>query len=144
MNRWSECKLDLEIRPARDGRRFLVFTQSVLGFSGALCEIDVEEDAGRWLSSFSRQPDFLSRGIFRLTHGLKEFEPLFAVVGKFNRQDAVCFYQCRDRKGRNRVLASATTSAAGGDGGGTFMISRENFERVAGNLGWEGILPGVA
>ncbi|HUF60999.1 MAG TPA: hypothetical protein VMN36_02895 [Verrucomicrobiales bacterium] len=124
---WSECQLSLKsIR--EDGRIKLNFTQPVLGFPGHLCTIEKKIGETILEGEFTDIPDCFTRLIFRLTHGLRDYQPLKCVRSSSEPRDAVRFYECLDRRGQRRKFVYATEPKQ--DGGGSFLVRTEDFDRV--------------
>ncbi len=127
---WSECKPVLESESLGGGRLSLKFSLLSFGIHSFLCKI--EKESGEILmEKFTGRPSAGSRFFFRVTHGLKDFEPLFRVASSKRDGDSIEFYRCKDRRNRERIFGCAAVWK----GEGTIFLSKQDyFEKVLARL----------
>ena len=128
---WSECKLSLK-STRDDGKIILRFTQPLWGINGHVCTIKKGSGEPILERAFDEVPDFFTRIVFKITHGLRDYQPRACVRNHSEPRDAVRFYECRDRRGRTRKFVYATEPKT--DGGGSFVVRDDDFDRVMSEL----------
>jgi hypothetical protein len=124
---WSECKLALK-STQENSQLILEFTQPLWGIQGHLCTVYKRSGESIFEGGFIASPDGFTRFVFSLMHGLRGFIPLASIRSNKDPRDAIRFYECHDRRGKRRRFVYATES--NGDGGGSFIVCDEDFDKV--------------
>lgn len=126
----ADCGLSLKV-VSKANQTLLKFTQSPL--SGELATIPVDLSGDEWWQAVAeQQPHGLSRFIFWVTSGLGDFEHLLGIVAEKEPYHSAHFYRCLDRKKRERFFAEI--HEAGSETGASFIVKKEDFERVRAQL----------
>ena len=126
----ANCRLKLDI--SAEGDVFaLKFTQPPFG--GYLATIHTNKIEQHHLGhSSSDIPGWLTRLVFSLTSGIKEYELTYRLVNNEKPYHYANFYRCRDRRNRERFFAEIYEFDS--DCGCSFLIARENYDVVSSQI----------
>ena len=83
-------------------------------------------------NQFSQPPSLLTKAVFRLTHGIKSYQPLYGVFCDDRAKNKIRFYSFNDRRGLERIFVYAEEPYE--EGGGCFLVNREDYELVTAEL----------
>ena len=83
-------------------------------------------------NKFSQPPSLLAKAVFRLTHGIKSYQPLYGVFCDDRAKSNIRFYACNDRRGLERIFVYAEEPYE--EGGGCFLVNREDYDLVTAEL----------
>ncbi len=123
---WTDCRFTL--KTTQDAERMVLqFKEPFWGVRWDVCKIEKPVGEPIMETEIPQLPDRFTRFVFRLFLGLRDYKPVMGLRCSKVPENAILFYECSDRKGRERTMASTTVKW---DHGASFMVKREDFDRV--------------
>ena len=129
MRALSEKHLKLEVLDSGDAST-LRFTSKLLGFKHQVAKIKLWDSAELDIGDLNRWPTWYLRWIYRISHGIRNFEQVLAISNSIESGDSIRFYEGSDRRGRTRILADVCISGRDGGEGEAFLTCPHDFDII--------------
>lgn len=118
---WSDCHLKMLVTFDADSCK-LKFIQPPT--NEVLADFNITKEQLRTSFNGDARPNLMARMLFWLTSGLRDFTPCITIESHMQPCGLARFYQCMDRKGRNRVFAEVMDQ---NHDGAIFILKDEDF-----------------